>query len=203
MSINILEPIDTCGCGDTGYLTTRTIPIDLAHGVGKIHHVPVYHCKSDSCPEYTIPPEVSRYLEDLAEKMEAALLTEIEYDGKSAPDVQNNLAKKNAQLSLVQAFTLKFINREYEDTHVTFVIPGEAIFFQNIIDKTENYVLRYQPDLNRNTILFSLAKFYYDVPNLTYENFLDWSQDGHVKELAVLSLDEVEDALLDEFGEIT
>jgi len=34
-----------------------------------------------------------------------------------------------------------------------------------------------------------------------YEEFLEWSEDGHLKEIGRVTLEEVEDTLTDEFGE--
>ncbi|MCO5386865.1 MAG: hypothetical protein NHB14_15105 [Desulfosporosinus sp.] len=75
----IIEPIDMCGCGDMGYLTAKTIPIDLAHGPGRVANVPVYHCRAASCQEYTLPSLVSRRLEVIAEQMEEERIKETAY----------------------------------------------------------------------------------------------------------------------------
>jgi hypothetical protein len=197
-----VDPIDTCGCGDIGYLTTRTIPIDLAHGVGHIDNVPVYHCQNVSCTEYTLPSAVSRRLEDIAEKMEKDLVLKAVYAWSSRPD-EPQLSLNHQQI-ILEAFTLKFNNRVYDDARVIFVVPGEAIFFQSNLEDTEFYVLRYEENSsNTDGIWFSFLKFYYDEPDLTYENFIEWSEDGYLKEIGTISLDEVEDILVDEFGDYT
>lgn len=196
-----LEPIDTCGCGDTGYLTTRTVPVDLLHGVGQIENVPVYHCRSKACLEYTLPPIVARRLDDIAEEMENTLTKESVYSwvafGEQSLDP---LLLANNQTHL-QAFTLQFGSREYADAQVVLIVPGQAIFFQSTLEETEYYLLRYEDDSRTEGIWFSFLKFYYEEPELTYEDFLEWSEDGHLKEIGRVSLDEVEDTLTDEFGE--
>jgi len=200
-----LEPVQTCGCGDIGYLTARTLPVDLAHGVGTIHHVPVYHCREESCAEYTIPYAVSRRLEELAEQMESSGLDEIEFSWKNGDNKNKgtpSIDGATEQAARIQAFTLKFLNREYEDARVILVVPGENMFLQSNIDPCEYYLLRYEPNAKESGIWFSFSKFYYDEPNLTYESFLNWSEDGYIKELAVLALEEIEETLIDEFGEI-
>lgn len=200
-----LEPIDTCGCGDIGYLTTRTIPIDLAHGVGKIHQVPVYHCRSTSCHAFTIPSLVSRRLDEFAEEMEMAQTLEMDYSWE--PQHQNQeqsldpIQRSSEQLPIVQAFTLQFANREYEDTRVLLVVAGQAVIFQSTVEASEYYLLRYEPEIRSTGTWFSFHKFYYEEPEFIYEDFLVWSEDGHLKELGVLALEEVEEALTDEFGE--
>lgn len=196
-----IEPMDSCGCGDTGYLTTRTVPIDLAHGVGHIANVPVYHCRSTACQEFTLPLIVSRRLEDIAEEMENTLATEAVYtwiaNGEQSLDP---LQRANDQTHL-QAFTLQFGSREYADAHVVLIVPGQAIFFQSTLEETEYYLLRYEEDRRTEGIWFSFLKFYYEEPELTYEDFLEWSEDGHLKEIGCITLEDVEDALIGEFGE--
>ncbi|EHQ90309.1 hypothetical protein [Desulfosporosinus youngiae] len=206
-----IEPMDTCGCGDIGYLTARTVPIDLAHGVGRIDKVPVYHCRSAYCQEFSLPPVVSRRLETIAEQMEETQATETTYtwqdkeipvqDSGTQPD-QTALDQTTDELAL-QAFTLQFVNRQYEDARVVQIVPGQAILFRSKLEDSEYYLLRYEEDSRTEGIWFSFLKFYYDEPNLTYEDFLEWSEDGHLKELGRIILDEVEDTLIDEFGEWT
>ncbi|MDQ7096094.1 hypothetical protein REC12_21080 [Desulfosporosinus sp. PR] len=195
-----MDPIDVCGCGDIGYLTTRKIPIDLAHGVGYIDNVPVYHCQATSCQEYTLPPEVSRRLEDIAEEMERTQTLKATYTGTSPRESSSGL--QNHQQTLLEAFTLKFRNRVYEDAQVIFVVPGEAVFLQSTLENSEFYVLRYEDDNSgASGLWFSLSKFYYEEPNLTYEDFLDWSESGYIKEIGRVVIDDVEDTLIDEFGD--
>ena len=196
-----LDPLDTCGCGETGYLTTRIVPVDLAHGVGHIENVPVYHCRSKSCQEFTLPPIVSRRLDDISEEMESTLTTNAVYTwiakGEQSPDT---LQRANDQTHL-QSFTLQFGGREYADAHVVMIVPGQAIFLHSTLQETEYYLLRYEEDRRTDGIWFSFLKFYYEEPELTYEDFLEWSEDGHLKEIGRVTLDEVEDTLTDEFGE--
>ncbi len=210
MSTVYLDPIDVCGCGDEGYLTTRTVPVDLIHGVGQVHKVPIYHCRSSLCPEYTLPLEVSRRLDELAEDMEAKQLLETDFSWpgeaeKTQPQSQiphiqsKTVASRN---SLVQAFTLQFAHREYEDVRVILVVPGEAVFFQSTSDEAEYYLLRFEPEARQQGFWFSLSKFYHDDPSLDLTSL---SQDGsgeYMKELGLLVLEEVDDSLIDEFGEI-
>lgn len=196
-----LEPIDTCSCGDAGYLTTRTVPVDLLHGVGQIENVPVYHCRSKTCKEFTLPPIVARRIDDIAEEMENNLAKEAIYTWVAAGEQSlDPLLLANDQNHL-QAFTLQFGSREYADAQVVLIVPGQAIFFQSTLEETEYYLLRYEEDSRTEGIWFSFLKFYYEEPELTYENFLEWSEDGHLKEIGRISLDEVEETLTDEFGE--
>jgi len=196
-----LDPSDTCGCGDTGYLTTRTVPVDLVHGVGHIENVPIYHCRSKNCQEFTLPPIVSRRLDDIAEEMENTQATEAVYTwiayGEQSLDP---LRRANDQTHLL-AFTLQFGGREYADAHVVLIVPGQAIFFQSTLEDTEYYLLRYKSETSPDGIWFSFLKFYYEEPELTYEDFLEWSEDGHLKEIGRITLEEVEDTLIGEFGE--
>ena len=196
-----IDPIDSCGCGDTGYLTTRTVPIDLAHGVGRIDNVPVYHCRSTGCQEFTLPPIVSRRLEDIAEEMETIQATEAVYTWESHPEQSLDPLQRTNDQTHLQAFTLQFGGREYADAHVVLIVPGQAIFFQSTLEDTEYYLLRYEEETRTDGIWFSFLKFYYEEPDFTYEDFLDWSEDGHLKEIGRVSLDEVEDTLIDEFGD--
>jgi len=196
-----LDPSDTCGCGDTGYLTTRTIPVDLVHGVGHIANVPIYHCRSKNCQEFTLPPIVSRRLDDIEEEMESIQSTEAVYtwmaQGGHSLDPDQ---RANAETDL-QAFTLQFGGREYADAHVVLIVPGQAIFFHSTLEDTEYYLLRYEEDRHSEETWFSFLKFYYEEPELMYEEFLEWSEDGHLKEIGRVTLEEVEDTLTDEFGE--
>lgn len=201
-----IEPIDTCGCGDTGYLTTRTVPIDLAHGVGHIQNVPVYHCRSSACEEFTIPTVVARRLDDIAEQMEetnsnVGAFTWINHQEPSLdPLVDTSL--NSIQEIHIQAFTLQFVGREYDDAQVLLVVPGQAIFLQSTLEDTEYYLLRYEPECRTEGSWFSFHKFYYEESEFTYEDFLEWSEEGHLKEIGRITMDEVEDALNDEFGEL-
>lgn len=214
LSTVFLEPVDLCGCGDEGYLSVRTLPIDLAHGVGKIHQVPVYHCRSGSCQEYTLPESVSRRLEILADKMEAEHSFELQFcwpeptrTNGTANATDNTVATsdhaENSQESLVQAFTLPFINREYEDARVVFVAPGLAIFLQSNLDRSEFYLLRYEPESLDTGIQFSFLKFYADEPQVDFASILAQDADVYLKELAVLALEEIEDSLNYEFGAVS
>lgn len=192
-----LEPVDTCGCGDVGYLTLRTLPIDLAQGAGKIYQVPVYHCRDECCKEYTIPPAVARRMEELAEDMEASGAKELQFGWKP-----NSLSepKPNAQNTIVQAFTLQFPGQEYEDARVILVVPGEYIFFQSKIDLSEHFCLHYEPEDKGKEIRFSFSKFYWDEAVFKYEDFLPWLENGYVKELGRVTNEEISDLLEDEFG---
>ncbi|MDR3540149.1 MAG: hypothetical protein P4L69_04155 [Desulfosporosinus sp.] len=196
-----IDPVDSCGCGDTGYLTTRTIPIDLVHGVGRIENVPVYHCRSTSCQEFTLPSIVSRRLEDIAEEMEKIQSTEAVYTWESHQGWSIDPLQRTNKQTHLQAFTLQFGSREYTDAHIVLIVPGQAIFFQSRLEDSEYYLLRYEEETRTEGIWFSFLKFYYEEPELTYEDFLEWSEDGHLKELGLITLDEVEDALIDEFGD--
>lgn len=197
-----IESIDTCGCGDTGYLTTRTIPIDLNHGVGHIDKVPVYHCRSIECQEYTLPPTVSRRLEVIAEQMEESFSTEAVYTWEIPQESESvSPFKMSDKQALLQSFTLQFENRQYADAHVVLIIPGQAIFLHSNLDDEEYYLLHYEPDANTDKLWFSFLKFYYEGSALTYEDFLEWSENGHVKEIGRIILEDVEDALIDEFGD--
>lgn len=204
-----IEPVDTCGCGDIGYLTARNIPIDLAHGVGCVNNVPVYHCRSTYCQEFTLPSVVSRRLEAIAEQMEETQTLETAYTWeiiqKPAHDPVPKidlapLHQADDQIPL-QVFTLQFVNRQYEDARVVQIVPGQAIIFQSKLEDSEYYLLRYEEDNRTEGIWFSFSKFYYEDSDLTYDDFLEWSEEGYLKELGRITLDEVEDMLIDEFGE--
>lgn len=201
-----IEPIDTCACGDIGYLTTRTVPIDLSHGVGYIEKVPAYHCRSSLCQEYSLPPAVARRLEDIAEQMEEQRLTNTVFNWPNSPEDSPAAQTNHSPGSIIdlqlQAFTLQFLNREYEDAQVVLVVPGEAIFLKSTVEAEEFYLLRYEPEYTSEGIWFSLHKFYFEESEFTYEDFLAWSEDGYLKEIGYLTLEEVEDTLIDEFGEV-
>jgi len=195
-----LDPTDTCGCGDIGYLATRTVPVDLVHGVGNIQNVPIYHCRSKNCQEFTLPPIVARRLDDIAEEMESTQATEVVYTWVTYGKSLDPLERGNDQTHL-QAFTLQFGSREYADAHVVLIVPGQSIFFHSTLEETEYYLLRYEENSRTEGIWFSFLKFYYEEPEFIYEDFLEWSEDGRLKEIGRVSLDEVEDTLTDEFGE--
>ena len=196
-----IEPIDTCGCGAAGYLTTRRIPIDLNHGVGYIDNVPVYHCRSTTCREFTLPPAVSRRLEEIAEQMEKAKSSEAVYSWEFSPKQSLNPLQQTYTQSYLQAFTLQFAHRKYADARVILVEPGEAVFIHSTIDDSEYYLLCYEETSPAEKIWFSFLKFYYDGPELNYQEFIKWSEDGYLKELGRICIDEVEITLIDEFGE--
>ncbi|MHB8076159.1 hypothetical protein [Desulfosporosinus fructosivorans] len=196
-----LDPLDTCGCGDTGYLTTRTVPVDLVHGVGHIANVPIYHCRSKSCQEYTLPPIVARRLDNISEEMENTQATDAVYTWIALGEQSLDPLQQANNQSNLQAFTLQFGGREYADARVVLLVPGHAIFFQSTLEETEYYLLRYEENRHTEGVWFSFLKFYYHEPELIYEDFLEWSEDGHLKEIGRISLDEVEDTLIDEFGE--
>lgn len=194
MSNDNISPMDQCGCGDTGFLTSRTIPISLAKGVGKIHHVPVYSCNSSWCDEYTIPSSISSRLDELAEEMERKNLMAIEYSNSTQDQEEDHLS------ALIQGFTWKFNNRSYEDAQVVLVIPGEVVVFQSLMDNSEYYTLKPIEEA-KHEVVFVLAKFYADIKEMTYEEYLEL-EPAFPKELGTLKMDEVEDALIEEFGEL-
>lgn len=188
-----LSPIDACGCGDTGYLTKRTLPIDLAQGLGHILQVPIYHCGSELCDQYTLPSPVVSRIDELAEMMEAQNLNTLEFSWENQAEGSPDSA------ALLEAFIWKFLNRKYEDAHVIFLIPPQSIVFQSQLDDSEYYHLQYLHKDDKGT-WFSFSKLYSDEP-LTLESFLDL-EPNFSKELGVITLEEVEDTLLEEFGEI-
>lgn len=206
MNKPILDPVDACGCGDEGYLTTWTIPIDLAHGVGRITNVPVYHCRNQSCPEYNLPQAVSRRLDELAEQMEEVNSLEQAFSWETDEEPSLDPLKQADQASaLIQAFTLRLVNREFEDARVALVIPGQAVFLQSKSDQTEYYALQYLPGYTSPGNWFSFSKFYHEgsgLTALTADQFESFADDGLTKELAVLEMQEVDDTLSDHFGEI-
>lgn len=192
-----LSPVDQCGCGDIGYLTSRTITIPLAHGLGKIHHVPVYSCNSSWCDEYTIPSAISSQLDELADKMEAQNITTWDFSNpfsEKEQDEEDNLS------SLIEGFTWKFNNRTYEDAQVVLVVPGEIVILQSLVDPSEYYTLKPLED-EKEGIIFSFGKLYADIKEMTYEEYLSL-EPTFTKELGTLKMDEVEDTLIEEFGEI-
>lgn len=188
-----LSPVDLCGCGDTGYLTKRTIPIDLAQGLGHIHQVPVYHCGNTLCDQYALPSLVIPRIDDLAEMMEQKNLNSSEFYWEDQKEGSLDSAE------LIEAFIWKFLNRKYEDAVVLFVIPGQSIVFQSQLDSSEFYQLHYLEKDEKGT-WFSFRKFFSDEP-LTIEEFLEFDP-AFTKEIGVVAFDEVEDILIDEFGAI-
>lgn len=196
-----IDPIDTCGCGDVGYLTTRRVPIDLAHGVGNIDNVPTYHCGSLSCSEYSMPPAVSRRLEIIAEEMETSQTVESVFTWSPAQEQTPDTHQRTNEQVYLQAFTLQFGTRQYEDAKVILIVPGQEIFFESTLEASEYYLLRYETAQRTEGTWFSFYKFYYEELDFTYEDFLKWSEDGYLKELGRFTLEEVEDTLVEEFGE--
>ncbi len=196
-----LEPTDYCGCGDVGYLTTRSLPIDLVHGVGKINHVPVYHCQIDSCPEFMIPSKVTQRLDELADKMETQNSSELEFYWKTASDNTDNL-DNTSELASLQAFILRLNNREYEDAKVILIVPEQAVIFQSSLDRTEYFILQYEPEHSLSGIWLSLSKFYCEKPDPTYGDFVNLAEEGLSKELGVFTFNETEETLEEEFGNI-
>ncbi|MFZ3373759.1 MAG: hypothetical protein WA131_12185 [Desulfitobacteriaceae bacterium] len=195
-----LEPTDYCGCEDIGYLTTRSIPIDLVHGVGKINLVPVYHCRTNSCTEFTIPSNVSRRIDELAEKMETLNSLELDFYWKIATDNPVDILSNSSELTSLQAFLIQIDNREYEDAKVIRIVPEQAVILQSFLDPTEYYILQYEPEHSPAGVWLSLSKFYYDKPDLTYEDFVKLAEEGRSKELGVFTFNETEETLAEEFG---
>lgn len=191
-----LSPVDVCGCGDTGYLTSRTLPIALDRGAGKVHNVPVYSCGNSMCDEYTIPSIVASRLDVIAEEMEQAQLLVHEFSWKSLASDPTI----DATATLIQAFTWKFLHRVYEDAQVVLVIPGDTILLQSRLDPTEYFTLKHVSEAE-NGVLFSFSKFFSEAPELTYEMYLELEPE-FTKELGTLKMEEIEDALLEEFGEV-
>ena len=204
MSAPVLDPIDSCGCGDTGYLTTRSLPIDLAHGVGTVHNVPIYHCQNPDCHDYTLPSSVSRRLEEIAEAMELDQSVEKAFSWPKSEDPSTSLdplRQANTQESILQAFTLQLTSREYEGGKVMLVIPGQAVFIQSKDDREEYFALRYEPDISLESIHFSFSKFYTAEPLASPDDFLSLEKEGQTKELAVLKMEDIEEALTEVLGE--
>jgi hypothetical protein len=191
-----LSPVDECGCGDTGYLNSRTLPIDLIQGVGKILNVPVYSCGNSMCNEYTIPSVVASRLDELAEEMEQNDQMTLDFSWKSK-ETENSLDPATA---LLQAFIWKFHKRTYEDAKVVLVIPGQTIVLQSTLDSTEYYSVKLLEEADKG-VWFSFSKFYEEDSELTYEKFLELDSTCF-KEFGTIKLDEVEVTLIEEFGEI-
>ncbi|MEL1136606.1 hypothetical protein AAC978_15650 [Desulfitobacterium sp. THU1] len=191
-----LSPVDQCGCGDTGYLTTRTLPIALNHGAGKVINAPVYSCSSSMCEEYTIPSAVASRLDEIADEMEAKELLSMQFSWKPTSDGEAS----DHQDSLAQGFIWRFHRRSYEDAQVLLVINGDTILLQSKLDPTEYYTLKRLED-SKEGIQFSFSKFFEDDEELTYEKFIEL-EPSFQKELGILKMEELEDMLLEEFGEI-
>ncbi|MDA8228108.1 MAG: hypothetical protein M0T74_10515 [Desulfitobacterium hafniense] len=197
-----LEPIDYCGCGDIGYLAAKTLPIDLEHGVGQILNVPIYTCQARECAEYTIPESVSKRLDELAEKMEATKSLELKFTWGSGQDNKPQNPETNELNPLLLSFTLKFLNRNYEDAEVVNVIPGSVIILRSIPDPSEYFLLQFEY-VRAGGAWFSFSKFYYDDElSSEMDTLVDQLEMIQTKELALLLLDEIEEVLVDEFGEI-
>ncbi|MDR3271753.1 MAG: hypothetical protein LBT32_09660 [Peptococcaceae bacterium] len=189
----LLPPMDACGCGDIGYLKTKTIPVDLTFGVGQVLAVPVYRCRSAECASYTLPDTVLRRLEEIAEEMQETEVLERTFAWEDIPDALQ-------QNAILQAFTFSFMGQEYEDIVPIDLIPAEAVFFQSLRDPTEYYILKYEEERTKAEPAFSFCKFYYDEA-FSIEGYLTWeADDGYLKELTVLQLSEVHDLLNEEFG---
>lgn len=201
-----LNPVDLCGCGDTGYLTTVTLPVDLAHGVGRIQSVPVYKCHSTSCQEYNLPEAVSRRLEDIEETMEQNIILDSVFSWFPSAEYRPSLdplRQHEQQDSLIQAFILSFTGQEYEDAEVIGIIPSQSVYLRSKLDPTEFYLLRFEPDASPKDISFSFNKFYDNSPNYSLEKFQNQEYtDSLLKELAVLKLDEVREVFIEEFGDL-
>lgn len=191
-----LSPVDQCGCGDTGYLTSRTLPIALNHGAGKVINVPVYSCGSSMCDEYTIPSAVASRLDEIAEEMEAKELLSIQFSWK--PTTEGDTP--DYQTSLAQGFIWKFHRRSYEDAQVVLVINGDTVVLQSKIDPTEHYTLK-RLEESKDGIQFSFSKFFEEDQELTYEKFIEL-EPSFQKELGTIKMEEIEDMLLEEFGDI-
>ncbi|ACL21148.1 hypothetical protein Dhaf_3125 [Desulfitobacterium hafniense DCB-2] len=190
-----LSPVDQCGCGDTGYLNSRTLPIALDHGAGKVINVPVYSCGSSMCDEYRIPSAVASRLDELAEEMEAKGILSMAFSwGASQEDTLGY------QDSLSQGFIWKFQNRSYEDARVLFVIDGDTLVLQSKLDPTEYYLLK-RLEESKEGVFFSFSKFIEEDEELTYEKYIVL-EPSFQKELGVVKMEEVEDMLREEFGEI-
>ncbi|AGA69625.1 hypothetical protein Desdi_2184 [Desulfitobacterium dichloroeliminans LMG P-21439] len=190
-----LSPVDQCGCGDTGYLTSRTLPIALNLGAGKVINVPVYTCSSSMCDEYTIPSAVAPRLDEIAEEMEAKELLSIQFSWK--PTLEDEAS--DYQDSLAQGFIWRFHRRSYEDAQVLLVINGDTILLQSKIDPTEYYTLKRLED-SKEGIQFSFSKFFEEDQDLTYEKFIEL-EPSFQKEIGTIKMEELEDMLLEEFGE--
>lgn len=192
-----LSPVDQCGCGDTGYLSSRDISIALNHGAGKVINVPVYSCDSSMCDEYTIPSEVASRLDEIAEEMEATGHSSVVFTWEST----KNKEAPDYLTSLIQGFVWKFHRRAYEDAQVVLVINGNTVILQSKLDPTEYYTLKHLEE-SKDGIHFSFSKIYTEDEDLTYEKYLDLDPSFH-KELGTLKMEEVEDILIEEFGEVS
>ena len=106
---------------------------------GHIDNVPVYHCRSTDCQEFTLPSIVSRRLEDIAEEMEKVQATEAVYTWESNQQHSLDPLQRTTEQINLQAFTLQFSSRKYADAHVVLIVPGQAIFFQSTLEDTEYY----------------------------------------------------------------
>ncbi|WP_072773953.1 hypothetical protein [Desulfitobacterium chlororespirans] len=190
-----LSPVDQCGCGDTGYLTSRTLPIALDHGAGKVINVPVYSCGSSMCDEYRIPSAVASRLDELAEEMEAKGVLVMAFSWEASPE--DTLGYQD---SLSQGFIWKFQNRSYEDARVLFVINGDTLVLQSKLDPTEYYLLK-RLEESKDGVFFSFSKFIEEDEELTYEKYIEL-EPSFQKELGVVKMEEVEDMLSEEFGEL-
>lgn len=194
-----VAPTDYCGCGDIGYLTTQSLPINLAHGTGKINKVPVYRCRTETCPEYMISSNVSRRLDELAEKMETLNSFEIDFSWETDTDTTESV---NNELTYLYAFLLQLDNNVYEDAKVIIIIPEQAVIFQGLSDPTEYHILQYEPENNSSGIWLSLSKFYYEKKDLTYQDFLNLAELDLIKQLGVFTYQETEVVLEEIFGNI-
>lgn len=190
-----LSPVDQCGCGDTGFLTSRTLPIALDQGAGKVINVPVYSCGSSMCDEYRIPSAVASRLDELAEEMEAKGVLTMAFSWKASPE-----ETLGYQDSLTQGFIWKFQKRSYEDARVLFVIDGDTLVLQSKLDPTEYYLLK-RLEESKDGVFFSFSKFIEEDEELTYEKYIEL-EPSFQKELGVVKMEEVEDMLSEEFGEI-
>ena len=195
MSKDTLLPVDQCGCGDTGYLTSRTLPLSLEHGTGKVLNVPVYSCGSTMCDEYTIPSVVASRLDDIAEEMESQGLLSIVFSWEASGEDTSNY-----QDSLTQGFVWKFHRRSYEDAKVILVLNGDTIVIQSKIDPNEYYALK-RLEESKDGVFFSFSKFIDEDPELTYEKYIEL-EPSFQKELGTLKLEEIEDILIEEFGDL-
>ncbi|WP_041917269.1 hypothetical protein [Desulfitobacterium dehalogenans] len=191
-----LSPVDQCGCGDTGFLTSRTLPIALNHGAGKVINVPVYSCGSSMCDEYRIPSAVASRLDELAEEMEAREVLSIVFSWKTSGEDDTI----GYQDSLIQGFIWKFYRRSYEDAQVLFVINGDALVLQSKLDPSEYYILK-RLEESKDGIFFSFSKFIEEDEELTYEKYIEL-EPSFQKELGTVKMEEVEDMLIEEFGEV-
>jgi len=203
---NTLSPVDQCGCGDTGYLTSRTLPIALNHGVGKVVDVPVYACNNSLCDKYNLPAIVASRLDEIADDMEAKGLLSAKFSWSTASEAQasddqvETKDKADFKESLVEGFVWSFHQRNYEDAKVILVLHGDTVVLQSKLDPTEYYVLKRMEE-SREGIFFSFSKFFEDDTELTYEKYIAL-EPSFQKLLGTIKLEEVEDIFIDEFGEV-